>query len=601
VSAGAAPEVSVWTDAQLAAALFAVDTAGTGGIVVRALAGPVRDAWLAQLRALLPAGAPVRRVPVHVTDGRLLGGLDLAATLQAGRPVAERGVLSESDGGVMILAMAERLEASTAARVAAALDAGEVALERDGLALRVPARFGVVALDEGAAEDERPSRALLDRLAFHLDFSAISMREVDAAVGLRSGAGAVAAARARLAEVEAGNDIVSALCATAVALGIDSLRAPLLALRVARAAAALAGRNAVTEADAATAGRLVFAPRATVLPAPEQEAGEESADAATEPAGGDRSGPQSGDPEQESDVPAEPDRPLEDVVLAAAEAAIPAGLLLQLRMPGGVMRARAAGRAGALQRGGARGRPEGVRRGELRAGARLSVIETLRAAAPWQPLRCREAAGDRQRPRIEVRREDFRVTRYRQRAQTTTIFVVDASGSAALHRLAEAKGAVELLLADCYVRRDRVALLAFRGRGAELLLSPTRSLARAKRSLAGLPGGGGTPLAAGIEAALVLADAVRRKGDTPTLVLLTDGRANIARDGAAGRARAEAEALVAARAMRAAGFAVLLVDTAPRPETLAARLSAEMGARYLPLPHAGAVALAAAVKAAGPR
>ena len=104
---------------------------------------------------------------------------------------------------------------------------------------------------------------------------------------------------------------------------------------------------------------------------------------------------------------------------------------------------------------------------------------------------------------------------------------MDASGSSALHRLAEAKGAIELLLASCYVRRDRVALVAFRGQSAELLLPPTRSLVRAKRSLASLPGGGGTPLAAGIDVSLLLADAVQRRGGTPTIVLLTDGRANV--------------------------------------------------------------------------
>ncbi len=142
---------------------------------------------------------------------------------------------------------------------------------------------------------------------------------------------------------------------------------------------------------------------------------------------------------------------------------------------------------------------------------------------------------------------------------------MDASGSAALARLAEAKGAVELLLAECYVRRDRVAVLAFRGRGAQLLLPPTRSLVRAKRSLAGLPGGGGTPLAAGIEAGAALAADVRRRGGTPTLVLLTDGRANVARDGKGNRARAEEEALAAAGRLREAGVRVLLVDTSPRP------------------------------------
>jgi magnesium chelatase subunit D len=142
-----------------------------------------------------------------------------------------------------------------------------------------------------------------------------------------------------------------------------------------------------------------------------------------------------------------------------------------------------------------------------------------------------------------VRKDDFRIQRFKHRSETTAIFVVDASGSSALHRLAEAKGAVELLLADCYVRRDRVALVAFRGRGAELLLPPTRSLVRTKRSLAGLPGGGGTPLAAGIEAGLALADGVKRRGGTPLLVLLTDGRANVARDGSGGRVKAGEEAL----------------------------------------------------------
>ncbi len=102
---------------------------------------------------------------------------------------------------------------------------------------------------------------------------------------------------------------------------------------------------------------------------------------------------------------------------------------------------------------------------------------------------------------VEIRREDFRLTRFTRRTPTTVIFAVDASGSSALHRLAETKGAVELLLAECYVRRDRVAPIAFRRQRAELLLPPTRSLARARRNLAGLPGGDATPLAAGIEAA----------------------------------------------------------------------------------------------------
>ena len=287
-----------------------------------------------------------------------------------------------------------------------------------------------------------------------------------------------------------------------------------------------------------------------------------------------------------------PDSALQDMLIQAAKAAIPAGLLAQLAA-GDSPRARTptAGAAGALQNAGRRGRPVGARPGDPRSGARLDLIATLRTAAPWQRMRQREQAG-----RIEIRRDDFRVVRTKQRAETTTIFVVDASGSQAFNRLAEAKGAVELLLADCYVRRDRVAVLAFRGTAAQVLLPPTRSLVRAKRSLAGLPGGGGTPLAAGIDAGFVMADGILRRGGTPTIVLLTDGRANVAQDGKGGRARADADAMAAARQVRAARLTALLVDTSPRPHPASQRLAAEMDARYVPLPYADAAALSRAVR-----
>jgi magnesium chelatase subunit D len=172
------------------------------------------------------------------------------------------------------------------------------------------------------------------------------------------------------------------------------------------------------------------------------------------------------------------------------------------------------------------------------------------------------------------------------------MFVVDASGSAAVQRLAEAKGAVELLLAKAYVSRARVALVAFRGPGADVLLPPTRSLTRAKRRLADLPGGGGTPLGAGIEAALRLALAERALERTPLLVFLTDGRANIGQGGAPGRAGAEADALAAARLVRAAGVGAAYIDTAARPRPDGDRFARAMGAVYAPLPYldAGAVA-----------
>jgi magnesium chelatase subunit D len=197
--------------------------------------------------------------------------------------------------------------------------------------------------------------------------------------------------------------------------------------------------------------------------------------------------------------------------------------------------------------------------------------------------------------RMLLRAEDFHVRRYRQRTENVSVFVVDASGSAAMHRLAEAKGAVELLLAQCYVRRDRVAVIAFRGKGAEVLLPPTRSLLRARRSLAALPGGGGTPLTAAIHAASQLAESAHRAGLSPTFVFLTDGRGNLTLAGVGNRSVAEQEALAAARRLRAAGWRSILIDTSPRPGPAGQALAQALGGLYLPLPFADSARMAQAV------
>ena len=199
-----------------------------------------------------------------------------------------------------------------------------------------------------------------------------------------------------------------------------------------------------------------------------------------------------------------------------------------------------------------------------------------------------------------IRRDDFRVVRFRERSESTTVFVVDASGSSALNRLAEAKGAVELLLADCYIRRDQVAMVAFRGEDAELLLPPTRSLVRAKRNLQALPGGGGTPLTSAIETAAALADQLKRRGSTPAVVFLTDGRGNIARDGGRGREAAAEDLESAAALFREAGVSGMVIDTSPRPGPSAETLARSLDLTYLPLPHADAGQLRDAVRAAAP-
>ena len=599
-------------DAATIAALFAVDPVGLGGVAIRSPACDNRDQWLALLKSLLPSQTPLRRVPLNINDTALLGGLDLGATLQAGKPIALKGLLSQADGGVLVLAMAERMSLSSAARFGSVLDTGMVALQRDGLDTSAKASLGLVALDEGASDDEQMPAGLADRLAFRLLMGAQDEDEE----GPEWTAQEVLNARERLSQVTIDDEAVQALCAAALGLGIDSLRASVFAVRVARAAAALAGSNTVEEEHTGVAARLVLAPRATRLPPaapPENEAQDTPAETQEPPEQSPEppSEPESPDAQNKDESKADDDQEedpglpenLADLVLEAAQAAIPSGLLASLKI-GQLQRAKTptSGSAGALQKNALRGRPVGARKGEPRAGQRINVLETLRAAAPWQKLRQRQQAPtDGQKQRIVVRKEDFHVTRFRQSGQTTTVFVVDASGSSALNRLAEAKGAVELLLADCYVRRDSVAVLAFRGQTAELILPPTRSLARAKRSLAGLPGGGGTPLAHAIDAAILLADQLRKKGETPIVVLLTDGKGNIARDGSPGRAQAATDALAAATEMRLRGFSTLLVDTSPQAQDAAKNLAQAMGAQYLALPYAGANSLNQAVRAVAGR
>jgi magnesium chelatase subunit D len=604
-------------DAATIAALLAVDPVGLGGVALRAPACAERDVWLALLRDLLPRDTPLRRVPLNISDTALLGGLDLGATLQAGRPVALQGLLAQADGGVLLLAMAERMTAAAAARFGSVLDTRSVHLQRDGLDIVYASRLAFVALDEGASDDEHMPASLADRLAFRL----LMGERVDEEEGPQWTAQEVLAARARLAQVHLPADEASALCAAALALGIDSLRASVFAARVARAAAALAGCDSVEEEHTAVAARLVLAPRATRLPPasppdstqpqepppePPENQENQTEPPSSPPPGSEPDPAQDGEDGDSDEAPeGEPQagQTLGERVLEAAQAAIPAGLLARLKISQ-LQRTKtpSSGSAGAMQKNALRGRPVGARKGEPRAGQRLNVLETLRAAAPWQRLRqAGMPATATQRPRIVVRKEDFHVARFRQLGQTTTVFVVDASGSLAINRLAETKGAVELLLADCYVRRDSVAVLAFRGKTAEVLLPPTRSLARAKRSLAGLPGGGGTPLANAIDAAGAMADQIRRKGETPILVLLTDAKANIARDGSPGRSRASSDALAAANQLRLSGYSALLVDASPQPQQGAQQLAAAMGAQYLALPYAGAQSLNQAVRAVAGR
>ncbi len=576
------PSGRAWELAVRVAVLFAIDPAGLGGVRVRAHAGPVRDAWLAMLKALMGERAWIR-VPQSVTDERLLGGLDLPATLSAGRPISQSGLLATVDGGVLVLSMAERISRATAARITQAMDNAQVVVERDGIRQQSSTQFGVVALDEATPEDDGLPEALCDRMAFDIDLRAISPRFIDTDM---ASAEEITAARERLEKIEMPEAMIDALCSVAMALGVSSLRACSLALCAARASAAFDDNDCCNDDDAQIAASLVLAPRATQLPHEDDDT--EGDDVQPEP--------QQSPAENDSPSPLSQQQAMEDRVLDAAQAAIPPNLLAALIS--GIKPVRMSGKSGAYSDAGAHGRPIGSRRANNLRGRRLHLVDTLRAAAPWQRLR-RALSGEAvAKARVLVRAEDFHVTRVRQRSASVTVFVVDASGSSAMHRLSEVKGAIEMLLAECYVRRDQVALVAFRGRSAELLLPPTRSLTAARRRLSGLPGGGGTPLASALEVTASLVDSLARRGQSPLVVLLTDGRANVALDGSGGRERAQQEAMQTAQQLAQVQVPVLLIDTSPKPQQEAATLARAMRARYLPLPHAGSAQLAQTVRLA---
>ncbi|MEM6669222.1 MAG: magnesium chelatase subunit D [Pseudomonadota bacterium] len=550
-----------WRAAKSALTLVAVDPIGLGGVWLRAQAGPARDRWRAALAPAL-APLPVRRIATDVSEEQLSGGLDLAATLAAGRPVRDKGLLAEPV--LLVLPMAERASAQLAARLGMALDDDAAAL---------------VALDEGAATDEAAPSALADRLAFQIDLD--GLRHVDA-LPFTVDAEAVSAARDRLPDVKVADDAMKDLTVIAVRLGVDSLRAPILALRTAKAACALAGRTDVSEEDLALSAQLVLAPRALVVP--DEDVGDDDTPAPDTP----EENSAETDDQRSQDIPSE-------ILLDAVKSALPPDVLDRLSHASTRANQSGAGH-GASRRSAQRGRPLPSRRGRLDGRSRIDLTATLRAAAPWQPLRRQETPNAAQR--VLVRGDDIRLRRREDRTDRLLVFAVDASGSTALARLAEAKGAVEILLANAYAKRDHVALIAFRGDTAETLLPPTRSLTRAKRCLSGLPGGGATPLAAGLQAALEQTETARRRGMSPSLILLTDGRANIALDGTADRSKAGEDAQRLGRVHAANGTSSIVIDASRRPQAPARDLAASLDAEYLPLPRADARGLSAAVTSA---
>lgn len=600
--------MSPWLRALMAARLLSIAPTALGGIVVRARTGPARTAWFTYVRKHLEGNGSLVDIPAHISDDRLLGGLDLAESLRSGTPCISQGTLQKANGGIAVISGAERISRQTIANITRALDCGGIDLQRDGLAHWFPSRFGVIAFDEALDDEPGLDRALADRLALQIDLDGVPLRDVrsiqiDDARDIRL----VAESRKIYSRIETPPGAIDWLCHAAATFGVASLRRPAQALEVARAHAALSGRQAIDEADLIASAAFVLAPRATMQPAPadapEESAPEEQHERPPAPL------PEENECTSSEDTSiANEDTPqaMHDLVVDALKVHLPPNLLPPLtdaaKLGGGALQ----GSSGPPQKSLENGVRTGITNGRPERGAQLSIYATLLAAAPHQKLRAREREaagratirdGRANRSLLRIQAEDFRIFRRKQRRKTLTIFAVDASGSSALNRLSEAKGAIELLLGDCYVRRDEIALITFRRNGADIALPPTAALARAKRCLASLPGGGGTPLASALATASSLAHTYRRRGLTPFIILLTDGRANVTRAGTQGRRQAMADALDEARRCRALSLDSIVIDTAPVPDERSSNLAAALGADYLALPKANSETICQAAQA----
>jgi magnesium chelatase subunit D len=542
-------------DATWAAGLLALCGEELGGALISEAA---EDAFVAAFAAAVPE-QHVHAVPASVSIEALNGALDLAETLAMGRPVQSTGLLNRDEPVTLLLRRAERIDMACAAAIADALDRRSVLL---------------LAVTTSREDDEAVAQRLLDRLPF------VIAEQADAVWSPEM----IYAARNRLSAVTIASSWIEELVNVAVMLAIPAPRAAIQAVEVARALAALRGADAVGEEDVTQAARLVYAPRAQQLP-PEPDEDQEM----------EQPPPQERQSQAEAvqSLPEQPENA--EIIVEAVKASLPEHILADLIAGQGRKGAGRNMKVNAQRKGnGQRGRKTGQRRATSLARQRLDVLATLRSAAPWQPVRRKLYGGER----LTVLRDDFRVARIKQRNEATAIFAVDASGSTAFQRLSEAKGAVESVLAECYVRRDKVALVSFRSKTAEVLLPPTRSLERAKRALSGMPGGGGTPLASGLDQAFALALQVKRGGGTPTIIMLTDGRANVTRDGEGNKVKALEETMASARLLAAEGIDSMVIDVSPEPKHHARALADAMHARYLPMPRAGAHEIARPVNQA---
>ncbi len=596
--------------AKQALMLLAVDPS-LGGVVIPSAVGSGKSTLARAFSGILPEGTPFVELPLNVTEDRLIGGVDLEATLASGVRVVQHGVLSKAHRGVLYVDSLSLLDSSAVSHIMDAMSRGEVLVEREGLSEVHPANFMLVGTYDPTDGEVR--MGLLDRIGIIVPFTAQNdfrarKKIVSVVLGTRDAEdtqdelnmlkGLIQAAREQLPHVSITSDQVQALIQTALSLGVEGNRADIFTVRAALASAALAQRSDVEEEDMKLAIKIVLIPRATRMP--EREADEmppqEEPPPPEEPEAEDEEAPADtpdSDAESDEEQKDTPDM-IEELMMDAIETELPDNILnISLASK---KKSKSGSRGEALNN--RRGRFVRAQPGEMRSG-KVALIPTLISAAPWQETRRRDKKmAGRPKTALIISKDDVKIKRFRDKSGTLFIFMVDASGSMALNRMRQAKGAVASLLQNAYVHRDQVSLISFRGKQAQVLLPPSQSVDRAKRELDVLPTGGGTPLASALYLGWETAKQARTKGISQIMfVLITDGRGNIGLQSAfdpdavkPSKEDLEKEIEALSGSICADGIAAIVVDTQmnylSRGE--APKLAQKLGGRYFYLPNAKA-------------
>lgn len=545
-------------EAKLALVLAAAEPA-IGGVLLRGQKGSAKTTLARGLARLLATDAPFVELPIGTTEDRLVGSIDLAAALTGGEVRFSPGLLAAAHGGVLYVDEVNLLPDHLVDVLLDVAVSGVNRVEREGVSHTHASRFVLIGSMNPEEGDLRPQ--LLDRFGLAADVVApADPAERAEAVRRRMAFDADPAAFAgawsddRLAANPPASlpdelvHTVSVLCAS---VGAEGLRADLVICRAAAALAGIEGRDTTTVDDVRRVAPLALAHRRRRHPFDDPGMAQEEVD-------------------QALDEAAAGEEPADDRV---AEPGDEPDRITRLEAPRTT--ATAGGRRSMVE--GARGRLVGDR---PPAGALQSVAvgPTIRAAAG---RRATEPDGPLVAP------ADLREAVKEQRAGNLVILAVDASGSmGAETRMEAAKAAVLGLLLDAYQRRDRVALVTFRGDGADVVLRPTGSVEVARARLTDLPTGGRTPLAAGIHTALSLA---QHPADRPLLVLVSDGRATAGPDGHDPLVAAK-EAAAEVRRRKVPAVVVDAEDGHARLG-LAAELAQAMGARYLTLAQLSAASV----------